>query len=653
MKKTWPIFTLCLLLIALGGAYWRWGDRLNQNSEAADYEKAKALLTMGEPREAAVIIDKYKGTFTSEPPKRGIDWLPLAAEAMIKANDATDLSRLWENYPRMVGDNEAMALAISGGLIASRQLGKFGALRKEWQAKHHNETAWFALDADALISQGKRKEAIQLLESRSFEGPDDSLRLVRLAILKASENLQTSWQLLETALIKDPKNSTILSYRGQIMEMLKQPGLARHEYNRAIQTNPKNVFLYDQLAQFYNRWGQFHEALRTWEKALAIPNNAFIWLRVLFWSRVATPIQIDWKQLPPPKGILKPLIDYLLALPNGVFWDEKAFEKLPNSQNYLKSYQEIFWLRLTDTLMRKQEDQAMDMLTHNLYAHQSWAPDLTRALQQILSYRRYGVLNIDSPPLNASESPRFQHSFFSQLEELAQESAEGVPAQNVPREMDALLSGPYAFPAAYLASGWFQAALSFGQPSTLPNNLPPWVAYAYAQAIRMIQGPLEAMKFITLQKVTPLTQLLLGELMLQTESLDAGLDQLKDLAKEDSDVGFRAAWLSALALAEKHQFMEAKAVVADNPRLRDTVAGKEILGKIALAENNQTQADQIYSSILEDSAEAQWYLAQRAYRESNFERAQALLEQLMIRFPDNQTLANELDKVKKQRVKGQ
>lgn len=651
VKRLILLLAACAFIAGAGGAYWRWGHRLHKTTEEFDYEQAKSLLAAGESRLAALLVEKYKGKLTKETPQ-GLDWLPIAVETMIQTNDATDLARLYESYPRLIDGDQNKALAVAGGLLGLGRITAYHELRQEWKAKRHNEVAWLVLDADALIIQGKKGEATALLESQVFEGPDDSMRLVRLAIYKASETLSESWDLLQKALAKDPKNSHVLSYRGQILEMVRQPALARHEYVLAIEASPKDLFLYDRLALFELRWGQTKSALETWKKALAVPNNAFIRLRIMFWSRVVVPFSIDWKQYPPPKGILQPLLDYLLALPPGTIWDDAAFEKIPNHQNLLKTYQETFWLRLADALIRKQEEKALGMLTSNLFSHQLWAPDLARGLHQILSYRRYGVLNTeDNTPAFVDTPGIFHHSFFRQLWELSKKSAKGFPAENLPREMDALLLSQYAFPAAFLAAGWFEAALDFGIPTVLPDSLPDWLAYAYTQAIRTVRGPIEALQFAMLQHPSDLVSLLIGELMLSTGSPEAALAQLQPLVQQDSDAGSRAAWLTASTYVQREKYAEAKSIIQGNAHLRNSVLGKELLAVIALAENNPAEAESLYAGIEMQSSAARLYLARRAMADQDYDRALELYESLLREFPEKRDLQEDLEKVKKAKTK--
>lgn len=642
MRKWWFVgaFVFGLLLI---GLYWGWAHGRLFRSESKDYARAEAYLKASEPYEAEKIMAPYGDTLSQIRPKKW-DWLPLFAEALVQTGDAPRLAILYRSYPRVVDQDERKALLIAAGLIAAHHFSDYKSLRAEWQAKRHNAAAWFALDADVLIAQRKREEAIAFLQSKAFDGPDDSSRLIRLALLTASTHLQDAWGFLEKAAVKDPKNSRIYSYRGQILEQLNRTSLARQEYLTAIEKNPKDPVLYDQLAEFYLRQGLPEKAFETWKTALELPGSAFIRLRILFWSRLITPYSINWADLPPVTGPLKPLIDFLASLPPSEPWNEELFNKIPNRQTFLKERQETFWLRLINALTHKEEDQALKILTHNPFQGQLWAPNLARALHQILSFRRYGVLQfekgIDPFPI-AKERPF--HSFFHQLNEAS--AAQGV-ASKMGRDLEALVLSPYAFSAAFLAEGWLQAALDFNIPVALPNTLPPWLSYAYTQALRLTKGPLEALNFAILQSPSNPLTLLIGELMVATGSPDAASEQLKPLIEQEDEVGMRAAWIAALLSFSRERYAEAQEIVAQNAQLKETVEGKELLAKIALEQGDKQRAIQLYEEIEGGSFDAKYYLAQLAYQEKNYARAKALIEALLVDFPNNPQLLVEWEKIK-------
>ena len=114
---------------------------------------------------------------------------------------------------------------------------------------------------------------------------------------------------------------------------------------------------------------------------------------------------------------------------------------------------------------------------------------------------------------------------------------------------------------------------------------------------------------------------------------DAALDHLSKLAKEDNDVGMRAAWLISLILIDKGQFAEAKAIIESQPRLAENVLGKETLARIALLEGNNDLANKLYQSLEKVSAEAKSYLARKAFMDKDWKKAHELTEDLLREYP--------------------
>ncbi len=89
---------------------------------------------------------------------------------------------------------------------------------------------------------------------------------------------------------------------------------------------------------------------------------------------------------------LKPLIEYLINLEPGEFWNQREFNHLSNANKYLKNQQETFWLKLLHALKNQQEKEALNLLKYNPFTTKSWFPELEIALKRILIYRQTGTL---------------------------------------------------------------------------------------------------------------------------------------------------------------------------------------------------------------------------------------------------------------------
>jgi hypothetical protein len=650
---------LAIICAAVGGTVAYLAIQAENRKEYQDFKKAQQLLAAGEPHQALDIIEVYGSQLSAATPKE-LDWLPLTVDALAQTQDANNLLALYPSFPRGFDKNEEAVLLVASGLLAQRKLDDYHILKDKWADRATKEPEWFNLDADALIVEGKQEEALAHLNSKEFEGPQDTGRLVRLSLIHARDNLAESWNTLNKALAKDPKNTDVTTYRAQILEAIHKPALARIEYLSAIQKDPNNADLVYQLGEFYRRNNHYPLAIDTWRQGLPLANSNELWLKALFWSRMTSPMNPEPTVEPPKTGELAPLISYIYHLPKGMFWDDALFEKVPDNSRYLRTRQETFWLRLSQALMDDDEAHAAELLDFNTFHASSWSPNLQNALQQILAYRRYGILHIDEvassqnlidkEEVDPGQGP-VVHQFFKALKTLAAASPAGLPAENVPDDMRSLLTSKYAFPSALLAAGWLEAALVWPLPAALPKDFPEWVAFAYTQALRYNRSPLEALNFATKQKASPPLSLLIGELMIATGSPDAGLEQLQPLAKLKSDIGTRSAWLISLIEIERKQYDKARKTIQSHPLLAKNLIGKEAMARIALKQGNIAQADELYGALEKDSLEAKFYLARRAYAEKQWDRALKLTEQLIVEFPDNPELHKDLQKLRELKAK--
>ena len=100
---------------------------------------------------------------------------------------------------RRFGDSslaEEAALFVCRALLQTGNKNAFTTLRQEWQGMETNTGAWFALDVDASLVAGKRERALNTLTSTQFEGKTEAIRLTRLALLTATDDLEKAWGYL-------------------------------------------------------------------------------------------------------------------------------------------------------------------------------------------------------------------------------------------------------------------------------------------------------------------------------------------------------------------------------------------------------------------------------------------------------------------------
>ena len=659
MRKIILLFLAITLVVGLGGTYFYWPKIVRKykkatqtpESTAKDIERTRELLNNSKPEEALEIIKEYSGSIDNHT-ENGKQWLDL----LIRASEATlnfsQLVVLYEYYPQSFDSHEKASMIVGEIFINTSKFKEYQTLRDNWKGRETKPETWFVLDGDKLFLEGKRKEAIDFLNSKTFPGKADTARLVRLALMYSYEEPNKAWDYLNQAYQKDPENPEIRSYRAKLLETYGKNNLALIEYLAAIQTDPKNVYLRDQLAEFYLRQKQYPQALMVWLESLKPPSLDAIWVKTFFWSRMVIPVNIDWHAEKIPEGKYAPLAIYLVGLKPDQYWNEKAFDQLADGNTYLKTVQVTFWLRLVDALQRDDERAAAELLQYNPFQTVSWNAELETALTRILNYRKTGKFASDAAdhavtfedaksPTQAPTDKKFSHIFFSQLDQLANQK--GTP--EVPQDLQDLLKGKEAFAAAFLAAGWNEAALALHQMAVLPNDYPDWVSVLITQAYRLNKSNELALKFALAQKETPALSLIIGELMISNKDLDAALEKLTPLTKVEGEVGYTASWLVGLIYIDKGQYDQAKSTINAQTTLSKDVLGKEMLARISLLEGNTAAAEGIYNSISTTSSEAKSYLAKKAFEQKDWKKARELTEELLRDYPTNPLLQQNLTKI--------
>lgn len=653
------ILLALVLLAAVGINYWPThhaphataGKPFSASEEQQDLQIAEDLIKSNQADDALKIIYKHKKEIElfSDSGKK---WAELYIQANEQNKDSAQLAALYEFFPQSFNGHEKAVLLVAENFLVNTKTREYQKLRDEWKGKETRKDAWLILDSDLFLLQGKKTEAIELLSSESFEGKADTPRLIRLALLNVTENPKMAWDFLQEAFQKDPTNPDIRSYRAKLLEAVGKNSLAVTEYIAAIQTDPKNIYLKDQLAEFLLRNKQYPQALQIWTENLKAPSIDLVWIKDLFWSKVLTPVKFDFTSITPPQSKLQGYIDYLINLKPGQYWDKTSFDKLPEAARLLKTQQTTFWLRLVQAFKDKNEDEALSLLNSNIFNSISVNPALELGLKRIINYRKNGTLQLPEDSSQVANLQLLQNqnqnqSFFDKLNNLAKDREAKIPP-----DIEALLKSDLAIPAAFLSTDWYEVALQLNQTKVIPDNMPDWVAYGFTLATQANRGAMEALEFATKQHPSPSLSLITAELLIGSGSADAAIDILTKLAPKDDLSGARASWLLAMVYIEKGKLKEARETVNNSPLLVKEVLGQETLAKIALLEKNDALADQIYTSIEKNSPEAKSYLARKAFAEKNWAKARELTEELLRQYPTNTLLQDNLRKIDEEQKKG-
>jgi hypothetical protein len=632
--------TVIISIFFLISGFFAWRSYVIKSQDERSYKNAKDLLEASRPDEAFSLI---RGRNRSISDSKSADWLSLEIQALEKLRNIPRLLYLYDRTPGAFSKHEGAALLIARTLLHTGNLEDLAKLQSDWRSRKKRPASWLALAVDALIVEGKLNEAVKVLHSRSFEGPADCARLMRLALLSAKDDLKAAWNYLDRAYFLDPNNPDVRSFRAQILERIGKLPMARVEYVAAHLSDPDNPLLRDQLAEFYRRTGKYGQALETWTRGLENSSVDFIRLKALFWNRVAQPIKFDWAAATPSSGYLQPFLSYLMDLPQGRFWNADVFQDISDARRLLDNRQETFWLRLLQALKEGEESRALEILHSNTFQKKSWNPDIETALKRVLAYRIWGALpRMDEEIPVEDSNTALKHQFFNQLNLLARADAKNSKTGKIPAGLDQLMRSDEAFAAVFMAGGWIEAALQLHRMPVLPGNFPDWVAYGLTQSQRFNRGNKAALEFAGKQKLSPVMELLMAELMVAAGQAKEGLKKLSALADRDSDVGFRSSWLLVLARLDQGDIAAARKVFSRQPRLKNSVAGKEILARIALVEGKTEEARRMYEALEKVSTEAKAYLAKFAYDSQDWQTARRLTEELLLRFPDRMRLRSNL-----------
>ena len=634
------VFLGIVVLVAVVLLAWR--DRVIKERSLMALERVESSLSNATPREALAMIN-------ARPPSGGAEesedrWFAVEVEASARLGLVARLQTLHSQRPDQVLANEDASLILARAFLHGDDEAKGLAIAVRWESRSTRPALWFAYRVDAALLNGRRAEAIRLLSEAGFDGPDDSLRLSRLALLTAGTDLPEAWNLLAAAYAANPRDKDVRSFRGQILEGLGSNRLARVEYVAAHVADPGNLLMRDQLAEYYRRHGNYLNALDTWLPALTNSPPAYVHLKARFWSRVTRPTTL------PPFEVstadpLGELVNHLDAVDTKRFWSADDFELLAGRSNFERTRQEVFWLRMLELLREGKRDSALELLRTNPFRGRGYDPLLDRSLYAVLSWRKLGRLDaygVDFPALNDVTN---RHSFlvgldkFSRLERAARRTVE------LPEELRVVLGSDSAPALVFLASGWLRAALDSGAEVTWPDGTPGWIPFAVTQAVRLVRGVKPALAYAANQPPSPELNLLIGELQLADGQADTGLNTLATLAPTPGPVGYRAAWLAASALLERGEHERAAAIVNGQTLLKGQSVGQELLARSALARGETNVVEEIYSKIVSGSVEAKAYLARLAFARKEWRRARELTEELLMILPDEMALRRNLEAI--------
>ena len=560
---------------------------------------------------------------------------PVVSDVIVVGNEKSQTS----SYEDLEG--ETKALESANHLLSVGRYSEYRSLREEWQMKASFISEWFFLDVQEYLLSGNRQGAIDLLSAHSFTGKAETDRLVQLAALHVVESPSNAWEYLAEASTKDPRNADLHTFKANLLDSNDKHENAEKEFSHAIQKDPNNPYLKEQLADFYIRNGRFLEATKVLERGLNNPSLSSLWIKALFWSRMATPIAIS-KSSRPPEDKLAPFVGYLNGLPPQMYWDAKAFGVLTDKETYLKTQQETFWLQLVAALRIDDISSVENLLNNNSFYKDSLAPQLEKSLKTVIAYRK-GTHPVSDSLMQLSVDST-KESFIVTLAALSDVPPERLPAL-IPVELHEILKSNEAFSIPFLAHGWYEAALQLHSSSSIPETSPSWIALELTKALVENRGGEVAMTFASKQKSSPELTLLMAETYLALDNSKEAFNCLSCIYKKTDDIGEEATLLIAPIFLAQNNCSAVKESILNQPALANNISARELLARAFYQEGDAETACRLYTSLQEHSPEAKSFLAQKAFAEKDWIRAYRLTSELIEIYPDSETLKENLKSI--------
>jgi tetratricopeptide (TPR) repeat protein len=538
---------------------------------------------------------------------------------------------------------EAAELEQARDGLQTRDFETYQRLADKWKAKATLTGQWTLLEADQLLAKQLRDDALKLLKSATFtKKEDDALRYSRLALLDAKE----PWKAMESidaGLKVDPRNADLLSFRGQIEEAAGRTADARLDYVAAVLSERKNPIHRENLANFYIRMGDRSAAAETWRDAAEDTGLGVYALKAWFWAKVSG-VRLS-KPIPPCRQQgWNELITAIIAAPEDVFWNsdlEAALAKVPGLKR-----PELTWLRLLEAIRENNTENALNALDKGFPREaERLMPDLSLRLLVHLTARagKDPRLAFTGREKMAAVSPE-AHPFLIAFSQWANNTTAGDEGMR----FQAWLAAPTAPVGTFISIGWAGAAtiLGNGDKLVIDKDAPDWFDYGYAKCLHQTKGKETARKWLeALPARTPAAELFLGELQLATGAVDQGLASLQKVSGSTSPQASRAQWTLAFAELDRGNTAKAREIVAASATLAESVQGKEILARAALAEGKKDETVKIYTELGDKSPDAMIFLSKEAFAVKDYAQARKWTALLTRRFPEQPSFRENLLKI--------
>ena len=609
---------------------WISGCGVQSNVDEESVAEVQSLLRQGEFEEALALAREGKARAIGEAELMA-SWTGIEVQLLARMGRTDELVKLYDENKKLHHDIEEAAMALTAALYIENRPEDAEEVASFWTDKTEQLESWTLLKIESLVRSGMTSEAIEELQSTQVSSPTFSKAL--LAMATQSEDTQLIMVMLDRALISDPENPAIRSLRGTFFEQNGQVRAASYEFTKALEIAPEEPAYRHQLGDFYMRNGNTGTALAVWSSNLEQSKDEGLWFKSWFWNRLLRPIE----NLPDaPSGSMGLFLKYLEGLSKNEIWNDKSFDKLPQGPLLKKDYQELFWLELIQRLRDRDWEKTEALVSKEPFATESLNPELQTVLTEVLALKVNG-----SFPANRAATAKYYADtdvsvmppFMTEWETVRRGDGD------FSEEMKRLVNSDVVFVGALLSNGWAEAAL-FTQIKPDPaGNFPEWLYMDYVVALRYNRSYEEAIEFLeSIPTKTTKLKGLYAEMLLQSEleeQRNQGIAILSTISKMEGIHGERATAILASAKMAEEKYDEAKELILAHPTFQESIHGKELLGEVAIAQENWEEANRFLIPLEEQSTIAKEYRIKRLADEKNWEAAIETLGELIEIFPEN------------------
>jgi tetratricopeptide (TPR) repeat protein len=642
LKRVLPF--LCLAVVLIGAialsvyAYLKWQRNVQVEAWEITYSDAKQLLQAGDSTEALELLNTHFSPKQAGPDQQ--KWPPLMVQAALDSHAYSQLESLVATYPGVLMENESAALWWMRAQMHLKAPEPAEKLRAQWpESKRKLPNRWRLLEADELVRAGEVSDALDSLNSWQGQGHDEVNRQLRIALL-AGDDSTAILEALNAAYVAMPRSAELRAISAEFLERMGDTVQARRNYIAAFLLEPENPLYGHLLAKFYLRLNAMPQAIQTWRDCYAASGDQRAWWDAWFWERVT---RSRGEALPPSVGEWWGALTQLLAeTPNDAFLSSGFLAEYVRPPAILTNSEAYYWLWTLELIREQDEAAALDVLRNMPKARTSVAPELRVCLQALLEWRVEGIW----PRGVAFNANARVHRWLRFLEDYRPTKA---PDASEPLNvMESFLASDYAVGSLLLANGWLAAAdrlLPGPVPATLYENEPAlsWLPFADTKSQAALYGSSAGMARGEAYVDDLAVQGLVGEFLLLNGDIPAGLAQLSRVAATPGPVGYRAAYLVALAALEQDDWERFNAILAQRQDLLESVAGQELQARAALAQGDRTTAAAVYTDLGAESVEGCVFRYQTALERGDYKAARAVLAVLLDLAPNEPKFRQWLD----------